>query len=230
MNDPYKTLGISPGASDEEVKRAYRDLTKKYHPDLNPGDPSAAEKMNEINAAYDAIKNGTASQSTGSSYYGTGYSQGFGSGFGQGFGYGFGQGYGFGSNAYSGYSRAGERAEYTTARSCIRNGLYRDALNALSGVPVPERDAKWYYLFAGASMYMGNKASALNAARMAVEMDPGNEDYRRLLEQIESGNTYYDTFSNNYSDYMSGSMNLCFRLCLCNALLGPLCGMRVFCC
>ena len=53
--DPYKVLGVSPDASDEEIKKAYRDLTKKYHPDLNPNDPTAAEKMNDINAAYDQI-------------------------------------------------------------------------------------------------------------------------------------------------------------------------------
>ena len=60
--DPYKVLGVSPDASDEEIKKAYRDLTKKYHPDLNPGDKSAEQKMHDINAAYDAIKNGTAQQ------------------------------------------------------------------------------------------------------------------------------------------------------------------------
>ena len=60
VQDPYQVLGVSPGASDEEVKKAYRELTKKYHPDLHPGDERAAQKMNDINAAYDAIKNGTA--------------------------------------------------------------------------------------------------------------------------------------------------------------------------
>ena len=57
MDDPYKVLGVSPDASDEEIKRAYRNLAKKYHPDLNPGDQEAARKMQRINAAYEQIKN-----------------------------------------------------------------------------------------------------------------------------------------------------------------------------
>lgn len=57
VNDPYAVLGVSPGASEEEIKTAYRKLAKKYHPDLNPGNAEAARKMNEINAAYDRIKN-----------------------------------------------------------------------------------------------------------------------------------------------------------------------------
>ena len=60
VQDPYKVLGVSPDASDEEIKKAYRDLTKKYHPDLNPDNPAAADKMNDINAAYDQIKSGAA--------------------------------------------------------------------------------------------------------------------------------------------------------------------------
>ena len=68
MDDPYKVLGVSPDASDEEVKRAYRALAKKYHPDRNPGDAAAAQKMREINAAYDAITLGNQQQTSHSAW------------------------------------------------------------------------------------------------------------------------------------------------------------------
>ncbi len=57
MTDPYQVLGVDRNASDEEIKRAYRKLAKQYHPDANPGDEAAAKKMQEINDAYDRIKN-----------------------------------------------------------------------------------------------------------------------------------------------------------------------------
>ena len=75
MNDPYAVLGVSRNATDEEIKKAYRELAKKYHPDVNPGDKNAEQKMKEINAAYDAIKNGD----TGPAGYGSaGQSAGYG--------------------------------------------------------------------------------------------------------------------------------------------------------
>ena len=81
MNDPYSVLGVSKDASEDEIKRAYRRLAKKYHPDLNPGDPKAARKMNEINAAYEQIKNPDQTNSA----------------------YGFGNQNSSGSNPYGGY-------------------------------------------------------------------------------------------------------------------------------
>ena len=75
MMDPYKVLGVSPNASDEEIKQAYRRLAKLYHPDRNPGDQEAAKKMQEINDAYDRIKNPEKAGPTPHYGYGGGYEQ-----------------------------------------------------------------------------------------------------------------------------------------------------------
>ncbi|MBR0039914.1 MAG: DnaJ domain-containing protein [Oscillospiraceae bacterium] len=223
--DPYQVLGVAPDASDEEIKKAYRDLAKKYHPDMNPGDQRAAEKMNEINDAYDRIKNGDTgpgSYAQGGTAYQqytaqdpfwnawTSYTDPFG--------------------AYSQQSqRQSERSEYTAAKNYIRNGMYKEALTALSGVPMTERDGKWYYLHAGANMYLGNKIAALDSARKAVEIDPGNEEYRRLLTELQSGGDFYQSYTTNYRRGLSPDRFL-LALCAANMCLGPMCGFRVCCC
>jgi molecular chaperone DnaJ len=221
--DPYKVLGVSPDASDEEVKKAYRELTKKYHPDLNPGDPTAAEKMNEINAAYDQIKSGNVQQS---GYGQSGqYQQSYG-------GYGNWSDWSSwaGGNPWgSTQNQRTERSEYTAARNYIRNGMYREALNALSGVPIPERDGRWYYLTAAANMYMGNKVAALENAKRACEIEPENTEYRRLLDQLQRGGDFYDGYTTTYSRSASPG-NLCLTMCALNFCLGPLCGWHFMCC
>ena len=208
VQDPYKILGVSPDASDEEIKKAYRELTKRYHPDLNPGDEHAAQMMNDINTAYDQIKNGGAQQ----------YNP-----YGQGSQYQQYQQYGnwTGWNGWGGWANSyqnSERSEYTAAKNYIRNRMYREALNALSGVPERERDGKWYYLSAGANMYLGNKVTALEHAKRAVEIDPDNEMYHHLLEHLQSGKDYYETYTTRYSN----SINL-------NPLWLGLCAANILC-
>ena len=220
VQDPYKVLGVSPDASDEEIKKAYRDLTKKYHPDLNPGDETAALKMNEINTAYDAIKNGTAQQG-----YGGSAAQQWENPYGW-------NGWSAGStgNPYEWrqeQSRPTERSECTAARSYIRNRMYKEALTALSGVPAMERDGRWYYLSGVAKMYQGTKISALEDAKMAVSMDPGCEEYQRLLRQLQMGGDFYDDYSREY--HTNVPVQICLTaMCWGSSCAGNLCTGR--CC
>ena len=122
VDDPYKVLGLSPDASDEEVKRAYRTLAKKYHPDLNPGDQEAARRMQQVNEAYDQIKNPEkyARQSASSGGAGS-----YGSPFG-----------GFGYDPFGGYQQGRASADQgdqyqTSAEQYIRFHRWQEALNAL---------------------------------------------------------------------------------------------------
>ncbi len=223
VSNPYQVLGVSPDATDEEIKKAYRDLTKKYHPDLNPGDEHAAQMMNDINAAYDQIKNGTAAgpqgAASGAYQYGQ-YADPFG-------GYQDPWGNTWGGWQYS--QQQTERSEYTAAKNYIRNGMYREALTALSSVPASERDGKWYYLCAGANMYLGNKIAAMDAAKKAVQLEPDNEEYQRLLQQLQSGGDFYNNYRVHYTSGLSAD-RLCMTLCAANLCLGPMCGTNVFCC
>ena len=165
--DPYKVLGLEPGASDEEVKQAYRRLAKKYHPDLNPGDAEAARKMQEVNEAYDRIKNPE-------KYSGPTYQRQSG---GQGNPYGsYGNPFGGGYNPFGGgwyyETRQREPEEDSYQRSAaqyIRYGRYQEAVNALNNST--DRNARWYYLSALANQGLGNQVTALEHIRRAVSME-----------------------------------------------------------
>ncbi len=216
IDDPYKVLGVSPDASDEDIKRAYRRLAKKYHPDLNPGDQEAARKMQEVNAAYEQIKNPekfTQQQS--------GYGQGYG-GYYDPFG-GYRQQQSYGGQSGDQYQQA--------AYQYIRFGRYREALNALQNAS--ERNARWYYLSALANDGLGNQVTALEHIRRAVSMDPDNPEYLSALNQIEHGGNVYRRQAGNFRGFTMG-YDPCTNLCLCYLVNLFCCGGRgmpfFFCC
>ena len=227
VSDPYQVLGVSHDASDDEIKAAYRRLAKKYHPDLHPGDQEAARKMNEINSAYDQIKNPQAQQQAAGGYGGGPYSGSYARGYGGG--YGWGGGYSWGGAGQYGAREETERNELRAARNYIRARHFTEAVTALTGVPYGERDGEWHYLYAIASFHLGNRMEAMEAARRAVELSPGNAMYRQLLEQLESGGMAYEQTGAGYGYQPMGFSggNLCLRLCLLN-LMCNICGLGGF--
>ncbi len=204
IDDPYKVLGVSPGASDDEIKQAYRRLAKQYHPDRNPGDPVAAKKMQEINAAYEQIKNPDA-------YKRTAHSGGSYGGYG---GYGYDP---FGG-AWQQQSYSGDQYQQAAYRY-IRFGRYQEALNVLSGAQ--QKDARWYYLSALANDGLGNQVTALEHIKRAISMEPDNAEYLQTLEDIQSGGAAYRRQAGNFQGFdIRGGW---WQLCLCWAA-------QLFCC
>ncbi len=209
--DPYKVLGVSPSASDDEIQKAYRKLVKKYHPDVNPGDENAERKMREINAAYDQIRNIREGKSagggnTGQSYGGGGYYGGF--SWEDMFG-------GFGG--YSGGTSQEATTELTAARNYINSGHYKEALNVLDSVDISARGARWYYFHAYACYGLGNKIQAMNDAEQAVKLEPDNMEYRQFLNRMKSGGTAYQQYGGG-SPVVCGTNNICLDICLANIL------------
>lgn len=212
IEDPYKILGVSPNASDEEIKRAYRALAKKYHPDRNPGDAEAAKKMQQVNAAYEQIKNPEKAHQSGG--YGGGYSQ-----------Y---DPFGFGGYQQRSYTNPNSGDNYQqAAMNYIRFGRYQEALNALNNAT--DRNARWYYLSALANNGLGNQVTALEHIRRAVSMEPDDPEYLDALNQIEHGGAAYRRQAGNFSGFEMRS-NPCMNLCLCYFLQLLCCGRPFFFC
>ena len=211
MTDPYQILNISPNASDDEVKKAYRDLARKYHPDNyhdNPLADLAQEKMKEINAAYDAIqkqrgsRNGNAGQQTG------GYQQ----------------------QSYGGYSTAGSNPVFQRVRMAINRNDLQTAEALLA--QIQDHDGEWNYLKGTICYRRGWVEEALRYYQTACQMDPRNAEYRQALNYVENGQEAYRPEGYGVFSTDCGSNNMCGRLAcmylMCNAC--SLGGMRVFWC
>ncbi len=157
--DPYEVLGVSKDADEETIKRAYKELVKKYHPDKyvnNPLADLAAEKMKEINKAYDMITKGeTAGGSTGN----TG-------------------GYGWHRHSSGTYNTS-----YNSARILINSGRLQEAENMLNQLP---QNAEWYYLMGVLYLRRGWTDKGTDYIEHAVSMDPNNPEYRSARDQINN--------------------------------------------
>ena len=210
MFDPYSVLGVSRDASDEEIKKAYRKLSRKYHPDANINNPNKAqaeEKFKEVQQAYEQIMK----------------EREYGSFYGNNGNYG-----GFGSQTNSGYQDE-EAVRRQAAANFIQSGHYREAMNVLSSLS--QKNAQWYYLSSMANMGLGNNVNALNDIRQAVNMEPDNLQYRMLLQRMEGGGTWYQEQQNPFGGMPSDNGDYCMKLCLANMLCNLCCGGGgVFCC
>ncbi len=204
MMDPYQVLGLARGASDEEIKKAYRNLSRKYHPDANVNNPNkeqAEEKFKQVQQAYDQIMK---EKQQGASYgYGNSHQEDYGYG-------GFG---GYYSNGRSTYQEENSRLQ--AAANYIRNGYYKEAFNVLNDIPFSERNGRWYYYSAMANQGVGNTATALEHIRRAVELEPSNIQYRQFQQNLEYGGTWYTSMGSGYERPYSGS-EWCFRMILLN--------------
>ena len=241
MTDPYSVLGITPGADDETIKKAYRQKCKQYHPDLHPNDPTAEEHFKEVQAAYSEIMRmkqggqnyGSAQSSYSQQGYGqqSGYSQQYGNPFGGGAGgFGFGP-FGFGYYSTSGgarqtYTTGQESPELRAAANYIRSGFYEEALNTLNGIVQNERTAQWHYYAALANQGLGNNIRARDEARTAVNMEPNNYAYQNLLDQLQTPGQTYTGYQQPYAQ-PSGNPG---RFCLSFWLYMMFCQLLSCCC
>ena len=197
MRDPYQVLGVPSTATDDEVKKAYRNLARKYHPDNyhdNPLADLAQERMKEINEAYEEIQSQRKRASSGSA----------GSGYGTSYG---GAGYGGGYAGYQSYT-----GPYQRVRMAIQQGnlnLAEELLNAMQ-----DHNAEWNFLKGAVCTRRGWMDEAKRYYQTAVQIDPGNAEYQRALDMAEGRQTAYRP--DGYGPVSTGSchMNPCLPLCL----------------
>lgn len=207
MNDPYVVLGISQSASDDEVKTAYRNLAKKYHPDNYANAPDvaelAAEKMAQVNEAYDAIMNARKNGGTA----GAGFPGGTGGAGGSSAGYG----------TYSGT----QHTDFADVRNLISAGRITDAETVLNGVPVARRNGEWYFLKGTVLYRRGWIDQAYAYFETAVNSDPNNTEYRAAYTQVSQQRTG-KTSGYSYKPRQGGSS--CGSGCgPCSTCVGLLC-------
>ncbi len=194
--NPYDILGVSPSATDEEIKKAYRTLSRKYHPDANvgkPGEKAAEEKFKQIQQAYTQIMKER--------------EQGY-------------RTYGYQSNNQTAGGDS-DTVEMQAVANFINSRRFREALNVLEGIR--NRNAQWYYFSAIANAGLGNQINAREMARRAMEMEPNNAQYQMLWQQLESGRQWYGNMAGGYGRPEMSLDNICCQILALNMMCGCCC-------
>lgn len=187
MRNPYEVLGVREGASIDEIKKAYKELVKKYHPDQyrdNPLSDLAEEKLKEINQAYDYLMKQYENK---------------------------GSQYGNQNSSYSSSSYGSDSSLYAQIRMNIVNGNIQAAESLLNRVSM--KDAEWYYLRGLIFMRKGWYNEAVNSINTAVNMDPSNMEYRDALNRIAYANNRYQNYGYDRR-YSAGGTDIC-SMCEC---------------
>lgn len=220
MNDPYQILGVPESATDEEVKKAYLKLARKYHPDNyhdNPLADLAQEKMKEINAAYEEVQKRRSGRGSSGSYGGSYGSSG-------------GYAYDYGAGSQSDWQSSGTYSSSSVlqqVRIAIHNGDLSRAEALLANYE--DHNAEWNFLKGAVCYRRGWMDEAKRYYETAVKMDPGNAEYRNALDYMENGGAGAYNPNGTFGTMDCGSTDLCTRLCCAQALCS-LCGGSGFYC
>ena len=236
--DPYKVLGLEEGASKEEIKKAYRKKAKECHPDLHPNDPSAAEKMQQVNEAYERLMNPEKYQSRTANQSRSAYGQG--GSYNQGDPYGRQQSGPYGQGGYSGYGNgeswqefdfddlfgfnrrntqilrpermAGDSETIKQVVDLINIGKYTYANQTLNTVTSQYRDGRWHYLSALANYGMGNTMAAMERIQKAIQMEPSNPLYEEVKQSMYYTGSAYSSNGQQYQTYVADVHRLCLGI------------------
>lgn len=207
MNDPYKVLGISQDADEDEIKKAYRALARKYHPDRYAGKPelqaSAEQKMKEINAAYEEIQAIRSGKKQNNGYGGyNGYNSYGGNGA-------------YGSSSSYGQSDPTGDTFYVDVRHLINNGAMERAYTLLQSVSEQKRGAEWHFLMGCVYVRSGRRVDASREFDIACGMDPHNAEYRAARDRFKQRS---NDFRSEQSDVGRGCSccNICTALFCAN--------------